>query len=87
MLHLPPARAKELLYKNGQILPKLRQTEVELYQRTDQNFWILYVLDDEVVTENFLTREECVERVLVLQLRERKIADIAVVDGIERPQR
>jgi hypothetical protein len=87
MLHLPPTRAKELLYKNGQILPKLCQIEVELYQRIDQNFWILYVLDAEVVTESFLTREECVKRALELQLRERKIADIVVVDKIKSPQR
>jgi hypothetical protein len=87
MLHLPATRAKELLHKNGQILPKLCQTEVELYQRVDQNFWILYVLDAEVVTESFLTSEECVKRVLELQLRQGKITDIVVVDKIKSPQR
>jgi hypothetical protein len=87
MLHLPATRARELLYKNGQMLPKLCQTEVEVYQRIDRNFWILYVLDDEVVTESFLAREDCGKRALELQLREGNIADIVVVDNIGNPQR
>jgi hypothetical protein len=87
MLHVPATRAKELLYMNGELPPKLCQTEVELYQRIDSNFWILYVLADEVVTESFLTGEECAKRALELQLSAGKITDVVVVDKIGSSQR
>jgi hypothetical protein len=60
MMHVPVSRAKELLYLNGELDPRLCQLEVDLHQRRPSlEIWIGYIIADQVVTEGVSSWEEC----------------------------
>ena len=82
MLHIPLDRAQELLYRNGEVDPRLSALEVDSYQRNAQNpaIYIGYLNAGHPVIETFSDTAEGAKRITELkQLKD----GVVVVDGLK----
>ena len=79
MMGLPVSRAKELLYKNGLVDPRLCEWEIHFYHCHARGIWLGYIKDGEVITETASNMEECHRR--TRELKEGgTVTDVVVVD-------
>jgi hypothetical protein len=79
--YVPFKRARELLYGNGEVNPRLCALEVEMHQRNAQThgMYIGYFKDDHEVIETFSDQEEGKKR--MAELNQTKDLEFVVVNG------
>lgn len=88
MTHVPLPRARELLYKNGDIDPRLCALETELYQRAalTPGIYIGYYVSGTENIETFADIEKA--EVRELELKEKKDGDTPIefvlVNGLSK---
>jgi hypothetical protein len=80
--HVPIERQRVLLYKNGEVNPRLCALEVDLYQRP-AGMYIGFLKRDEPVVETFTNVKDGEKRVAELEATKDEAVDFVVVNTLK----
>jgi hypothetical protein len=81
--YVPLSRARELLYGNGEMDPRLCALEVQIYQQSYQNpgVYVGYYKDERPVFTKFSDVKEAEETTVELRKGDNFVGDVIVVDS------